>query len=112
MVVGGWVLARLRKRKSVTGEDIINFISQTFDEKYDKIEMSRLMHSLHFSSHRIRGVTARELPEDEIKIIESFLKDLHQIIEGVYTHSQIVSMDQTGFWNCGTVLRSYSPCGG
>jgi len=108
MVVGGWVLSELQARRSVSLLDVESFVSSSFDILLSHATTSRMLHSLHFASHRVHDTTGTTKRRDEEETIVKWLRELRRD----FPDQLFCCMDQCTFWNKGAVLRSYSPIGG
>lgn len=111
-VIAGWVLKREALEKVTQARDVIEFFKKHFSMTVSKQWVSTLLHSLGFSSQRVKTSKAKVPIIKRMPEMKNFILQVRELIEDGVELSRIVAMDEVMFWNCGTILRSYAVCGG
>lgn len=110
-VVGGYVLHKRQEGKEVSGEKVKEFIKKAFDEDVQKSYISKLLHSLHFSSHLLREKDSNK-KKPKVKALHSFILAIRNEMEERNLESKdIVAVDVVKFRSHSHFLRTYSPVG-
>lgn len=112
LVVGGWVLHRVKAHKQTSINAIQKFIATNFNEDVSIGWVSTHMQALHLSSHQAANRPSKykrpQLPQE----LYRFLKALRSKIDELGDPSRVVAVDTVRFTHPEYVLRTYAPEGG
>lgn len=76
-VVGGWVLSRSEEHEKTSIVDIIGFVEDHFSEDVSAATVSRLMKSLHLTSHQASMRPTSYKKPKVLQTLHTFLLNVH-----------------------------------
>jgi hypothetical protein len=109
-VVGGWILERDAEHKIVSGNNVIDFIMESFEEKVVKSTVSKYLAKISFASHSAKVRDPKYNRPGLAKQLLSYAVKLRRELREV-PDSRIVCVDVCKFSSYSLVLRTYSPIG-
>lgn len=109
-VVIGKAIRRIRAEKLVSGEVVRNFVQEAFNVTVSASFVSRLLHRWGFTSHVTRQARHTQVAPKYKTAIHTFLLQVRRKISELgnpLRPSRLVAMDETSFWEAGSILRTY-----